>query len=373
MNELLSLLPEMYTNDILENKLTVLPFYDEKIREKSPAERLMALSEIYEIYIPSQMSIEIYSKMYLGMFRSMQKKYTRASTLQAYENRKMMKRQEYNSVIGGSDSFTIIGNSGIGKSSAIDRAVSLISEERVVEIKKPYSQIIPSIVVQCPFDCSVKGMLLEILRKVDETLETDFCGYGLKSKATTDMLIGSVSQVCMNHVGLLVIDEIQNVVNSKNGRILISSLTQLINNSGVSICMVGTPECNTFFDQTSYLARRAVGLQYTTIKYNAYFKDFCRTVFDYQYTAQTSEISDVIIEWLYQHSAGVVSNVVALIHDAQEIAIVNGIELLDLDTLNAAYNQRLGMLHSYIRPSIVHNSQTSKTNTVRKTLPDKTV
>lgn len=187
------------------------------------------------------------------------------------------------------------------------------------------------------------------------------------------MLIGSVSQVCMNHVGLLVIDEIQNVVNSKNGRILISSLTQLINNSGVSICMVGTPECNTFFDQTSYLARRTVGLQYSTIKYNGYFKDFCRTVFDHQYTAEKTEISDVIIEWLYQHSAGVVSNVVALIHDAQEIAIVNGIELLDLDTLNAAYNQRLGMLHSYIRPSIIHNSQTSKTNIVRKTLPDKTV
>ena len=52
---------------------------------------------------------------------------------------------------------------------------------------------------------------------------------------------------------------------------------------------------------------------------------------------------------------------------------MNGIELLDLDTLNAAYNQRLGMLHSYIRPSIVHNPQTSKTNIARKTLPDKTV
>ena len=31
------------------------------------------------------------------------------------------------------------------------------------------------------------------------------------------MLIGSVSTVALNHIGLLVVDEIQNVVNSKNG------------------------------------------------------------------------------------------------------------------------------------------------------------
>ena len=56
------------------------------------------------------------------------------------------------------------------------------------------------------------------------------------------MLIGSVSQVALNHIGLLIVDEIQNVVNNKNGKSLMGMLTQLINNSGISICMVGTPE-----------------------------------------------------------------------------------------------------------------------------------
>jgi len=52
----------------------------------------------------------------------------------------------------------------------------------------------------------------------------------LISRATTDMLIGSVSQVALNHIGLLIVDEIQNVVNSKNGKSLVGALTQLINN-----------------------------------------------------------------------------------------------------------------------------------------------
>ena len=150
--------------------------------------------------------------------------------------------------MGGSDSFTIIGTSGIGKSSAISRAITLITENRVIEAQNPYTQVVPCIIVQCPFDSSVKGMLLEILRKVDEVLDTKYYQNALRARATTDMLIGSVSQVALNHIGLLVVDEIQNVANSKNGKSLIGALTQLINNSGISICMVGTPESAVFFE-----------------------------------------------------------------------------------------------------------------------------
>ena len=67
-------------------------------------------------------------------------------------------------------------------------------------------------------------------------------------------------------------DEIQNVVNSKNGKSLIGSLTQLINNSGISICMVGTPESVPFFEQAMQLARRSVGLRYEAMEYGDYFK-----------------------------------------------------------------------------------------------------
>lgn len=156
--------------------------------------------------------------------------------------------------MGGSDSFTIIGTSGIGKSSAISRAINLITENRIIEIEKTYLKIIPCIVVQTPFDSSVKGLLLEILRKVDEVLETKYYDNAIRARATTDMLIGVVSQVALNHIGLLVVDEIQNVFNSKNGKSLIGSLTQLINNTGISICMVGTPESTVFFESAMQLA-----------------------------------------------------------------------------------------------------------------------
>ena len=274
--------------------------------------------------------------------------------------------QEYSGIMGGADSFTIIGVSGIGKSAAISRAMSVISENVIIEMQDPYSQIIPFVTVQCPFDSSVKGMLLEILRKIDEVLDTKYYQNALRARATTDMLIGSVSQTALHHVGMLVVDEIQNIVTNKNGKSLIGSLTQLINNTGISVCMVGTPESSRFFGLAMQLARRSVGLQYSTMSYDDHFKLFCKTILGYQYLRKRIEVNDGILEWLYEHSSGVTSVVVALLHDAQEIAILNGVEELILPVLNEAYDKRLALLHGYIQPDITPLPQTSKCRKVQQ-------
>lgn len=359
LSDVIGILPSMKSGNELFSALEVLPKYDEDIRDCDIPIRLMALSDLYRIYVPSQMSLEIYSKMYLALLRSLQKKGTKLAVQQKNQNHKAIMGQEYSGIMGGSDSFTIIGASGIGKSSAISRAITLITENQVIEIGNPYTKIIPCICVQCPFDSSVKGLLLEILRKVDEVIEGKYYQNALRARTTTDMLIGSVSQVALNHIGLLVVDEIQNVCNSKNGKSLVGMLTQLINNSGISICMVGTPESAVFFEQAMQLARRSLGLRYDVMEYGEDFRKFCEIVFSYQYVKQKTEITDGIIEWLYEHTSGNISVVVSLIHDAQEIAILNGKEILNLESLNEAYQKRLSMLHGFIHPE--QKKQTSMT------------
>lgn len=242
MIDISSCIPEMKTGRELVNALRILPEYDPDICSRNTSARLIALSDIYKIYVPSEMSVEVYNKLYLALLRSLQKKYTRMATLQQKENFKAIRQQEYDSIIGGSDSFTIIGTSGIGKSSAVSRAVSLIAEKPVISLSVPHTKIIPCITVQCPWDSSVKGLLLEILRKVDELLGSKYYSNAIRARATTDMLIGSVSQVALNHIGLLIVDEIQNICTGRNGKGFVGMLTQLINNSGISIAMVGTPE-----------------------------------------------------------------------------------------------------------------------------------
>lgn len=358
LSNIIHILPSMKSGDDLFSALKVLPKYDESICTAEVPVRLMALSDLYRIYVPSRMSLEIYSKMYLALLRSLQKKGTKLAVQQKNQNYRAVIQQEYSGIMGGSDSFTIIGASGIGKSSAISRAITLITENRVIEVENPYTKIIPCICVQCPFDSSVKGLLLEILRKVDEMIDSKYYQNALRARTTTDMLIGSVSQVALNHIGLLVVDEIQNVCNSKNGKSLVGMLTQLINNSGISICMVGTPESAVFFEQAVQLARRSLGLRYDVMEYGEDFRRFCEIVFSYQYVKTRTEITDGIMEWLYEHTSGNISVVVSLIHDAQEIAILNGNEVLNLESLNEAYQKRLSMLHGFIH--MEQRKQTSK-------------
>ena len=79
-------LPPMLTGKELESALTVMPEYDADIRNQPSSIRLMALSDLYDLYLPSCMSTEIYSKLYLSLIRSLQKKQTQAAVRQQNEN-----------------------------------------------------------------------------------------------------------------------------------------------------------------------------------------------------------------------------------------------------------------------------------------------
>ena len=56
------------------------------IKKQDAATRLIALSDLYHLYVPSQMSVEIYSKLYLALLRSLQKKHTTLATQQQNQN-----------------------------------------------------------------------------------------------------------------------------------------------------------------------------------------------------------------------------------------------------------------------------------------------
>ena len=81
----------------------------------------------------------------------------------------------------------------------------------------------------------------------------------------------------------------------------------------------------------------------------------CKTLTISLYVKNDFTLTDEMVNWLYTHSQGITSVVISLIKDAQEIAILEGIETLSVTTLNKAYNQRLSLLHNHITlPTIKH-------------------
>jgi len=378
MGKLTDKMPPMIKTIEVDRYLENMPSYDEAIRLENEMERLTSLNTLFEVHYPLNMGKEIYSKLYLAILRSLQKKESEMAIKQRNINGRCIERRDNHTygVIGGSDTFTIVGSPGIGKTSAILRALELISKDNVIEVDEPmYVKIIPYIFVQCPFDCSVKSMLLQILKEIDKSIGSDYYALSYNPKSTVDLLISSVAQACLNHVGLLIVDEIQNVVKHKSGQMLVAMLTQLINSCGISICFVGTPECLEFFESVDYLARRSLGLRYGGLDYGDEFIGVCESLLTYQYVKEPIEPNEGLFLWLYEHTGGIISNVVVLLHSAQEMAILSGADKLDLEILNRAYLERLQMLHSYINvesttkkkiTSISNNNRpkTSKTNVI---------
>lgn len=119
----LKYMPTMLTGIELDEALKVESDYDISIRNTPEANRLIALQDQYSIYIPTDMSREIYSKLYLSLLRSMNKKQSLTAIRQFSENQNHIKGKEFTSLIGGSDSYTILGDSRIGKSSTVSRVI----------------------------------------------------------------------------------------------------------------------------------------------------------------------------------------------------------------------------------------------------------
>lgn len=360
------MLPKMLFGEKLTKELTYLPKHDASIRNADPGTRLLKLTDIYKVFIPGQMSNEIYHKLYMMTSMSLSQKGTIASVRQLNANRNYMNGGDYHGVATGATSATIIGSSGIGKTTCIQNAVDLLGG--IIETEKPLHKIVPVVMVSTPFDCNYKGLLCQILMSIDESLGTNYYEKSQKASINAQQILGMVSQVCNQYIGTLIIDEIQFIVQHKSGSQLYRMILQLINTS-CNILLVGTNECLDFFTQSDnafQMARRSVGLQYGALEFGSEFRNLCKVLFSYQYVKNEAVLTEGLMTWLYEHSAGNPSTLVTLIHDAQEIAILEGRETLGLETLTKAYNNRLQMLHGFINPGLTKKSQTSS----KKEIPE---
>lgn len=248
-------------------------------------------------------------------------------------------------------SATCIGVSGIGKTTCIQAAVNFCG--KVIETDMPYRKLIPVLEVSCPFNCSFRSLCSQILAKLDGYLGTDYYQKSLKRTMNAEQIMQMVCNLANIHIGVLIIDEIQMIIENKSGSQLYRMILQLINSAQINVLLCGTPECIPFFTQNPQMARRTTGLQYGPMPYDDYFREFCRIMFSYQYVQKHSELTDILLEWLYEHSGGgIPGTIMALIHDAQEIAIQNGKEELCIATLAEAYQRRMQMLHPYISSTI---------------------
>lgn len=246
-NPYIEALPPMLVGRELASALAFLPPYSPSDRERPAGERLQLLSQLYSIYQPLPMTIELYCQIYNTLLHSYSTYTPITEATYAHAAYSSIRSGTNAASIGGGSSFSLIGVSGLGKSTALQRVLSLFPqtiEHKSYRGKMLCCHQIPYLVVQTPHDASVKALILDIYLQIDALLGTTYHVHAEKTRATTDVLVSQLSLILRsNHVGLLIVDELQNIAYRKGtgGSKFLNFLVQLINSAGIGICMVGTP------------------------------------------------------------------------------------------------------------------------------------
>lgn len=156
---------------------------------------------------------------------------------------------------------SLFGTSGMGKTRTVERILTLypqLIEHTRKSIGGPFLQI-TYIHVECPHDGSVIALCRGILAEVDRLTGADYrTKFRISDRTTLETLKSTLVHILAAHyVGIIVIDEIQNLVSSrKNREDLFNFIVSLSNSLNVPLLFVGTPKIYSFLSSNARTARR---------------------------------------------------------------------------------------------------------------------
>ena len=86
---------------------------------------------------------------------------------------------------------------------------------------------------------------MDFFRELDDLLGTSYSEQYSSRRATLDRMMIAMSRLCISHnVGVLIIDEIQNLCSAQKGvpEKVLNFFVTLVNTIGVPVIMIGTPK-----------------------------------------------------------------------------------------------------------------------------------
>lgn len=223
------------------------------------------------------------------------------------------------------DSMAALGPSGIGKTTVLRRMLD--GYPQVVRHNEPGLGTITQIVwlrIEAAADGSPKQTILSMFSEIDRLLGTNFLER--HGKLTREQLLIKAQQICARYaIGLIAVDEIQNLSNSHGGQSdLMSFLTSLVNVVNVPILMIGTMKALPMMTSCFRTARRGEGsgsIVYEPMPNGKEWLTFVRALFAFQWTTDITEVSDEIAEVLWDESQGIIDIAVKLFVLSQMRAI----------------------------------------------------
>ncbi|PSR36345.1 MAG: transposase [Sulfobacillus thermosulfidooxidans] len=227
--------------------------------------------------------------------------------------------------------FTILGMSGVGKTTAVERILSLypqvIGHHEYQERPLTVMQVV-WLKLDCPFDGSIKGLCLNFFQAIDDLLGSRYYERYASGRHTVDELLPRMARVAALHgLGVLVIDEIQHLSEAKSGgsRKMLNFFVQLVNTIGLPVVLVGTYKAQALLSGEFRQTRRGTGqgdFIWDRMENDEVWQFFVEALWRFQYTRRPVPLTAALQGALYDASQGITDFAVKLYMLAQARAIV---------------------------------------------------
>ena len=337
-NPFLEALPDILGKDELFECVKSFPSIQD-IDVLSAAQRRRLISSISSFFLPMDYMYRLYDSIY----RAIETTYMTMNVLESTRQLNAL----YSSSVGAiprcsyttqAECGAILGVPGVGKTSTIRRCVRSLPQvisHNAYHGHPFYCKQITYLFVECPSDCSVKTLGFNIANAIDAAIGSNYLEQIMKSKAlSASAIVLYVKQFCINHhVGVMIIDEIQNAVRTaqatKQTNRLIKFLVELMNDTCTSVFLVGTLEAEELFLKEEHLKRRTRGARLLPMTPGAEYRRFLDKLWPYQFTKKRAQLTDKFANLLYDFSGGIPAYIIKIFQEAQAQAILSGHEELD--------------------------------------------
>ncbi|EGH30052.1 Tn7-like transposition protein C [Pseudomonas syringae pv. japonica str. M301072] len=251
------------------------------------------------------------------------------------------------------DSFSVVGLSGIGKSTALHAILSLypqtIRHERYESTQFVQTQII-WLKLDCPRDGSLAGFCQQFFHAVGHALGDSDYHKRHRPRNINDALQQMEQVASTFFIGALLIDELQNLHLAKTGgkESMLNFFLHLVNNIGIPVVFIGTNSMISLFSDVMRVARRSCGGG--MVEFKRFEKDdeewqlLVENLWSYQWCKQTAELTPEIFDVLYERTQGVTDFLVKLLVLSQRYAIQSGSECLTAETIIKVSNAKMQIL-----------------------------
>ncbi|MBD1553156.1 ATP-binding protein [Pseudomonas typographi] len=250
------------------------------------------------------------------------------------------------------DSFSVVGLSGIGKSTALHAILSLypqtIRHARYEGQQFVHTQI-TWLKLDCPRDGSLGGLCQQFFHAVGEALGDKDFHKRHRHRNINDALQQMEQVASTFFIGALLIDELQNLHLAKTGgkESMMNFFLSLVNNIGIPVVFIGTNSMVSLVSDVLRVARRSCGggmVEFKRFEKGDEWAILVDSLWGYQWCRQAADLTPEIYDVLYELTQGVTDFLVKLLVLSQRYAIQSGAECLTAELIRNVSNAKMQIL-----------------------------